>query len=131
MVLRQHQRVALPRQDRLLIDPGTKSRQCGRVVYSDWHAEYNAFSPGKTFPDECPTADITTAQSILEYMLFDLSSCVQPYTPVCTPQTCAALGVECGPAGDGCGGRLDCGQCPTGTMCGYARPGQCGHATIY
>lgn len=101
-------------------------RQCGRVVFSDWHAEYNAYSRGKTFPDECPTADITTAQSILEFMLFDLSSCVEPYTPVCTPQTCAALGVECGPAGDGCGGLLSCGPCDDGESCGGGGPGKCG-----
>jgi hypothetical protein len=101
-------------------------RQCGRVVYSDWHAEYDAFSRGKTFPDECPTANITTAQSILEFMLFDLSSCVQPYTPVCTPRACAALGVECGPAGDGCGGLLSCGDCSNGDLCGGGGPGKCG-----
>ncbi len=36
-------------------------------------------------------------------MIFDLSACVQPYTPLCTPRTCAAQNIECGPAGDGCG----------------------------
>jgi hypothetical protein len=101
-------------------------RQCGRVVYSDWHAEFNAYSRGKTFPGECPSADITTAQSILEFMLFDLSSCVQPYTPVCTPRTCADLGVECGPAGDGCGGLLSCGSCNNGDRCGGGGSGKCG-----
>lgn len=69
-----------------------------------------ACSRGKTFPAECPNAAITTQQSILAFMLFDLSSCVQPYTPVCTPKTCAELNLDCGPAGDGCGGLLACGS---------------------
>lgn len=102
------------------------SQQCGRVVFSDWHAEYNAYSRGKTFPAECPNAAITTQQSILEFMLFDLSACVQPYTPVCRPKTCADLKIDCGPAGDGCGGLLACGSCPTGQSCGGGGPGKCG-----
>ena len=44
----------------------------------------------------------------------------------CVPTTCAALGVECGPAGDGCGGILDCGTCPAGERCGGpGQPSQC------
>jgi hypothetical protein len=40
-------------------------------------------------------------------------------TLACKPTTCAAQGVECGPAGDGCGGILpDCGKCGTGLRCG-------------
>jgi hypothetical protein len=65
-------------------------------------------------------------QAILEFMLFDLSACVQPYTPICTPKTCAQEGIMCGPAGDGCGGPLDCGPCPMGEYCGGAGPGKCG-----
>lgn len=37
----------------------------------------------------------------------------------CKPSTCAAQGVSCGPAGDGCGGVLaDCGTCEAGFRCG-------------
>ncbi len=39
----------------------------------------------------------------------------------CTPMTCAALGVKCGTAGDGCGGIIDCGAC-TGAADGGAGP---------
>ncbi|MFT4039177.1 MAG: hypothetical protein QM692_13405 [Thermomicrobiales bacterium] len=35
----------------------------------------------------------------------------------CTPTTCAALGVICGPASDGCGGTLQCGGCDLDLSC--------------
>jgi hypothetical protein len=38
---------------------------------------------------------------------------------LCTPKTCADQGIECGPAGDGCGGIIeDCGKCGDGLRCG-------------
>jgi hypothetical protein len=36
----------------------------------------------------------------------------------CIPLTCAGQGINCGPAGDGCGGSLSCGTCPMGMTCG-------------
>src|SRR5690242_12181098 len=37
----------------------------------------------------------------------------------CKPLTCAEQGIECGPAGDGCGGLIpDCGTCGAGKRCG-------------
>jgi hypothetical protein len=45
----------------------------------------------------------------------------------CAPLTCARLGLGCGPAGDGCGGQLDCGTCTAPQTCGGGGvPGQCG-----
>src|SRR5690606_805965 len=47
--------------------------------------------------------------------------------PSCTPTTCEAQGIGCGPAGDGCGGMLDCGSCGEGQSCGAGGvPSQCG-----
>lgn len=47
------------------------------------------------------------------------SKCVSANTATnCTPKTCAELGVGCGAAGDGCGGVLSCGTCPSGQQCG-------------
>jgi hypothetical protein len=104
--------------------------QCGRVVFSDWHAEDPDTSMNwpkmKTFPAECDTGAMTAQEAILEFMLFDLSACVMPYTPVCTPKTCADENIQCGPAGDGCGGLLDCGPCPMGQFCGGGGAGKCG-----
>ncbi|HLK37111.1 MAG TPA: hypothetical protein VKU41_10205, partial [Polyangiaceae bacterium] len=44
----------------------------------------------------------------------------------CVPTTCKGLGYNCGPAGDGCGGLLQCGQCAPQLVCGAAGPGVCG-----
>jgi hypothetical protein len=35
----------------------------------------------------------------------------------CTPTTCAAQGIVCGPTGDGCGNTLSCGTCEAGLVC--------------
>jgi hypothetical protein len=45
----------------------------------------------------------------------------------CTPLTCMAQMYECGEAGDGCGGVLQCGDCPAPETCGGGgTPYQCG-----
>jgi hypothetical protein len=123
---------------------GAAASQCGRVVYSDWHADdlgfagdypdcpytYSTTAPylshGLTFPSECDSNPMTPQEAILEFMLFDLTACVQPYVPLCTPSTCMAEGIGCGPAGDGCGNLLQCGTCATGQYCGGGGPGICG-----
>jgi hypothetical protein len=121
--------------------------QCGRAVYSDWHADTLGFSGnypscpyqltkaapyyshGLTFPAECDTNPMTPQEAILEFMLFDLTACVQPYTPVCTPTSCMSQGIQCGPTSDGCGNLLQCGSCPTGQTCGGGGAGKCGTTT--
>jgi len=108
------------------------SKQCGRGLYSDFHVVLTTGAGtggtyNQTFPSECNTNTMTAQEKVLEFMLFDLGSCVQPYTPLCTPRTCAQQSVSCGPAGDGCGGLLDCGSCPSGQSCGGGGvPGKCG-----
>ena len=52
---------------------------------------------------------------MLEFMIFDLGSCVAP--PTCTPKTCASQATVCGPVGDGCGNILQCGTCPANQAC--------------
>jgi hypothetical protein len=46
----------------------------------------------------------------------------------CIPKTCASLGYDCGPAGDGCGGLIPtCGTCTGADTCGGGgTPGVCG-----
>jgi hypothetical protein len=102
--------------------------QCGRVLYSDFHVS-DATSGGATFPTECATGTMTAQEKTLEFMLFDLASCVGPPPPVtCTPKTCADLGFTCGESGDGCddGVVLDCGSCPNNQACGAGGSGTCG-----
>ncbi|MBA3416487.1 MAG: hypothetical protein H0U10_14795 [Chloroflexia bacterium] len=45
-------------------------------------------------------------------------------------KTCQELGVSCGPAGDGCGGTLACGECDDGAACETAACDE-GGACIY
>jgi hypothetical protein len=48
---------------------------------------------------------------------------------MCTPETCQQQNIQCGPAGDGCGGLIQsCGKCmPPQTCGGGGMPGQCGY----
>jgi hypothetical protein len=103
------------------------SAQCGRVLFSDFHVV--SAKAGGQFPTECSAGALTPREKVLEYMLFDLGSCVQPYTPACEPKSCGALGVVCGYASDGCGEAIDCGTCPSGQACGVGGPGKCGTPT--
>ncbi len=89
--------------------------QCGRVLYSDFHVEDQEFFTQPTFPAECVTTGMTPQEKMLEFMIFDLGSCVAP--PTCVPRTCTAADTTCGPVGDGCGGILQCGACPSGEAC--------------
>jgi hypothetical protein len=53
-------------------------KQCGRAVYSNFHIA-NGFGSG-TFPQECSPDPLTPQEKVLEFMLFDLASCVQDDT---------------------------------------------------
>jgi hypothetical protein len=106
------------------------SQQCGRVLFDDFHVENTPFTAtiGKIFPAECVTGAMTPQEKLLEFMIFDLGSCVTPdVPPTCQKTTCAAQSIECGPAGDGCGGQISCGTCPAGQTCGGGGvPSKCG-----
>jgi hypothetical protein len=110
-------------------------QQCGRVLFDDFHVENHGFinqgsAYNLAFPSECAAGAMTAQEKLLEFMIFDLGSCVAPDVPTCTKSTCAGLGFSCGPAGDGCGGLLDCGTCPSGQTCGGGgMPSVCGTTT--
>ncbi len=93
--------------------------QCGRVLFSDFHVRDGSFS-GSTWPNHCSATALSPQEKVFEYLIFDLSSCVQPDQPVeqmCTPLTCADLPGVCGPQSNGCGGTIANCSCPGGQTC--------------
>jgi len=124
--------------------------QCGRVLFSDFHVQ-DADEKDKVFPLQCGkvcTLDsqcatggkcsagycldpMTPQEKLLEYMIFDLGSCVPPPT-TCVPKTKCPAGENCGYSPDGCGGLIECGECKAGETCGVGNPpvpNKCGKGT--
>jgi hypothetical protein len=105
------------------------ANQCGRVMFSDFHVNTGAAGTG-TFPGECKLGTgvkMTPQEKVLEFMLFDLTSCVKSDTPMCTPKKCSDFGYNCGMQGDGCGGVINSGTCTSPQVCGGSGvPGVCG-----
>ena len=104
---------------------------CGRALFSDFHVD-NGTGSGN-YPSECPAlgTPLTPQEHLLEFMLFDLASCITPQVPppppTCNARTCVGQGFNCGPAGDGCGNELQCGACtPPQTCGGGGHAGVCG-----
>jgi hypothetical protein len=76
---------------------GSGPEACGRVVYSDLHvsggkgAQDNSMIPpdyagGLAFvPDGCSSHPLTAQEKALEFMIFDLSSCLTPVGATPTP----------------------------------------------
>jgi len=62
---------------------------CGRLVHTDLHVTAGAGSDfsdqGTPFPEGCTTSDLTPQEKALEFILFDLSACVQKEDAVPVP----------------------------------------------
>ena len=104
---------------------------CGRVLYSAFHVAGASNLGDKVFPSYCSTGSMTAQELVLEYMIFDLSSCVSvggaPPPVVCKPRVCADVGATCGPIADGCGSLVQCGACVAPDSCGGGgKPNVCG-----
>lgn len=67
------------------VDDAGESLQCGRVVFSDFHVSAAERTAGKPFPTECVAGAMTPQEKALEFMLFDLSACIQNDSKVPTP----------------------------------------------
>jgi hypothetical protein len=62
------------------------AKQCGKVVFSDFHVVSNE-TMGAIFPIDCVDGPMTSQEKVLEFMFFDLASCIQndAQTPVPPP----------------------------------------------
>ncbi|MGZ3421045.1 MAG: hypothetical protein ACXVEE_24435 [Polyangiales bacterium] len=67
----------------------TPDKQCGRVVYSDFHVSASALNGSSSvFPTGCNGGDLSAQEKALEFMLFDLTSCLTPdFVPPAAPPT--------------------------------------------
>ena len=56
------------------------ARQCGRVIYSNFHVMPDPAAASPVFPGFCQVSAMTPQEKALEFMLFDAAACVQPDT---------------------------------------------------
>jgi len=114
--------------------PVGEPNQCGHAIFSDFHVTNQSNTSLYSFPAdaaaECGASPMTAQEKILEYMIWDLASCVvTPPQPTCTPLSCSDQNISCGPAGNGCGAQIanGCGTCDSPETCGGGGVfGQCG-----
>jgi hypothetical protein len=61
-------------------ESATPDQQCGRVVHTGIHVAAVSSDTHSAFPNGCVTGDLTAQEKALEFLFFDLSSCVSDET---------------------------------------------------
>jgi len=61
------------------------AQQCGRVLFSNFHVADVSNAAASTFPGACANTPLTAQERALEFMFFDLASCVGEIPPPVTP----------------------------------------------
>jgi hypothetical protein len=62
------------------------SSQCGQVVFTDIHVgAASSDDPTQPVPEECASIDLSPQEKALEFMLYNLSSCITPPGETPTP----------------------------------------------
>jgi hypothetical protein len=67
------------------VDDAGESLQCGKVVFSDFHVSAAERTANQPFPTECVAGAMTPQEKALEFMLFDLSACIQNESSIPQP----------------------------------------------
>ena len=66
-------------------EAATPAQQCGRIVQTGIHVASVSADTHTPFPTGCATGDLTAQEKALEFLLFDLSSCVSDENVPPTP----------------------------------------------
>ena len=54
------------------------SQACGKVAFSDYHEALSSpTADAGVFPSECASGPMSAQEKALEFLLFDLASCIQ------------------------------------------------------
>ena len=61
-------------------EAATPDLQCGRIVHTGIHVAAVSSDTHSAFPNGCVTGDLTAQEKALEFLFFDLSSCVSDET---------------------------------------------------
>lgn len=91
---------------------GLTSCSSDEPTAASWQPGTDAGETGSADAGETGPTDVSSEASTPD------SNAGDETIPNCTPKSCAQLGASCGWVSDGCGGEVQCGDCPAEQVCG-------------